>query len=213
MAITIDGTAGTIAGLVAGGLPDASVVDADIATGITSSKLSGALPAVSGASLTNLPVGPDNTPACHAWLSTDQTGIAHTVKTKILFNTVGFDTHSAYDTTNYRFTPGVAGYYWIYSCFRFDFYATTAANHLYTHKTGVSLKQIGMSQQSDEGAENRQSSTVVYLNTTDYIEIYARQDTGSTRFINGGTLTNWSPKMEPDGVSAQLFCMKVAGVS
>jgi hypothetical protein len=54
MAITIDGTAGTIAGLVAGGLPDASVVDADIAA-VASSKLSGALPAISGASLTNLP--------------------------------------------------------------------------------------------------------------------------------------------------------------
>jgi hypothetical protein len=34
MAITIDGTAGTIAGLVAGGLPDASIVAADIASGV-----------------------------------------------------------------------------------------------------------------------------------------------------------------------------------
>jgi hypothetical protein len=66
MAITIDGTAGTIAGLVAGGLPSGSVtsatiLDATIANGdvndLAASKLTGALPAISGASLTNLPAG------------------------------------------------------------------------------------------------------------------------------------------------------------
>ena len=56
MAITIDG-AGTITGVVAGGLPDASVTNDDLATGIASSKLTGALPAISGASLTSLTSG------------------------------------------------------------------------------------------------------------------------------------------------------------
>jgi hypothetical protein len=36
MAITIDGTAGTIAGLVAGGLPDASIVLADLSSSLSS---------------------------------------------------------------------------------------------------------------------------------------------------------------------------------
>jgi len=52
MAIAING-AGTITGLIAGGLPDDSIVDADI-VGMTSSKLSGTLPAISGTNLTNL---------------------------------------------------------------------------------------------------------------------------------------------------------------
>ena len=58
MAIAINGN-GTITGITAGGLPDASIIDADIAA-VASSKLTGALPAISGASLTNLPAGGDS---------------------------------------------------------------------------------------------------------------------------------------------------------
>jgi len=66
MAITINGSAGTITGLSAGGLPDGSVTNDDLAgsiadgkiTGLTASKLTGALPAIAGASLTTLPAIP-----------------------------------------------------------------------------------------------------------------------------------------------------------
>ena len=53
MAITIDGS-GSVSGISSGGLPDGCILDADI-NGMAASKLSGALPAISGASLTNLP--------------------------------------------------------------------------------------------------------------------------------------------------------------
>ena len=66
MAITINGS-GTVTGITAGGLPDgsvttddiaaAAVTDAKIASGVSSSKLSGALPALDGSALTNLPGG------------------------------------------------------------------------------------------------------------------------------------------------------------
>ena len=55
MPITINGD-GSITGLSAGGLPAGSVTDATIA-GMASSKLSGALPAISGANLTGLSAG------------------------------------------------------------------------------------------------------------------------------------------------------------
>ena len=55
MPITINGD-GTITGLSAGGLPAGSVTDATIA-GMAASKLSGALPAISGSSLTGLTSG------------------------------------------------------------------------------------------------------------------------------------------------------------
>ncbi len=63
MAITINGS-GTITGLSAGGLPDASVTNDDLAgsiadgkiTGLSSSKLSGALPSIDGSSLTGVGV-------------------------------------------------------------------------------------------------------------------------------------------------------------
>ena len=56
MALTLDGSNNTIGGLTNGGLPDGCILDADI-NGMAASKLTGALPAISGASLTNLPAG------------------------------------------------------------------------------------------------------------------------------------------------------------
>ena len=55
MPVTINGS-GSITGISAGGLPDGCIVDADI-NGMASSKLSGALPAISGAALTGLSAG------------------------------------------------------------------------------------------------------------------------------------------------------------
>jgi len=58
-----------------------------------------------------------NTPAFEARLSADQT-ISDDTLTKINVNSEVFDTDSCYDhSTNYRFTPTVAGKYYIYwSC-------------------------------------------------------------------------------------------------
>ena len=53
MAITISGDTNTISGLANGGLPDGCILDADI-NGMAASKLTGALPAISGASLTGV---------------------------------------------------------------------------------------------------------------------------------------------------------------
>jgi len=56
MAITINGSTNSITGLANGGLPDGCILDADI-NGMAASKLSGALPAISGASLTGIAAG------------------------------------------------------------------------------------------------------------------------------------------------------------
>ena len=54
MAIVINGS-GTVTGLSVGGLPDGTVDNDTVASGLASSKLTGALPAISAASLTNVP--------------------------------------------------------------------------------------------------------------------------------------------------------------
>ena len=56
MPVSINGNTGVITGITAGGLPDGCIVDADI-NGMAASKLSGALPAISGASLTGISSG------------------------------------------------------------------------------------------------------------------------------------------------------------
>ena len=55
MAIVFDSDAGTITGISVGGLPDGTVDNDTVASGLASSKLTGALPAISAASLTNVP--------------------------------------------------------------------------------------------------------------------------------------------------------------
>ncbi len=59
-------------------------------------------------------IGGDNTPAFYAKVGSNQT-ISDNTQTKIAFDTEVFDTNSAYDTSNYRFTvpTGHAGKYMI----------------------------------------------------------------------------------------------------
>ena len=55
-----------------------------------------------------------NTPAFNVYLSADQS-LSSWATTLITFDTVEFDTANCYNTSTSRFTPTVAGKYWIYS--------------------------------------------------------------------------------------------------
>jgi len=64
------------------------------------------LPAVTGTAMVS-----GNMPAFSAYANTNQTTSASYVATKVQINTKEFDTNNNFDaTTNYRFTPTVAGY-------------------------------------------------------------------------------------------------------
>jgi len=55
-----------------------------------------------------------NTPAFQATLSSDQT-VNQNTSTIVAFNTEAYDTDSAYNTSDYKFTPQTAGKYFCYS--------------------------------------------------------------------------------------------------
>ena len=62
----------------------------------------------------NLTTMKTNYPAFEAYLGSDQS-VSHNTVTKVQINTEVFDTDSCYDnSTNYRFTPTVAGKYYVY---------------------------------------------------------------------------------------------------
>ena len=70
---------------------------------------------------------PDNTPAFHAYLSSDQS-ISPSTIVKAQLNTEVLDTDNAYDnSTNYRFTCPTAGKYFIYAGLQI----TQSAYHMY----------------------------------------------------------------------------------
>ena len=95
MAIVINGS-GTVTGLSVGGLPDGTVdsgtiatgtiVDADVAN-VAASKLTGALPAISGASLTGVGI----TEADQWRLTTDFEGTVTTIASNLERNDTDFD--------------------------------------------------------------------------------------------------------------------------
>lgn len=149
------------------------------------------LPDASGTILTTATAGvPVNGPAFSAYLGSTQT-ISSSVWTKAQFNTEFFDTNSNYDTTNYRFTPTVAGYYAVNYCLAFT---TGAATGLYAgiYKNGSRIRYVtayGGTNALDDWTNF--GSSLLYMNgTTDYIECWGLQVSGSPAFA-GGTETSW----------------------
>jgi len=106
-----------------------------------------------------------NGPAFRAYRSGTQAYTTNTY-TKIQINTEEFDTNSNFDsTTNYRFTPTVAGYYLITGQIQ-----TSAGTYVETniYKNGVAgaYSQIG-------GAWGVPSIQLILMNgSTDYVELY-----------------------------------------
>ena len=109
-------------------------------------------------------------PAFSAYQSTFQS-LAAGSNTKVSFQTEEYDTANCFDsTTNYRFTPNVAGYYQINACFQI---AGTGVIALNLYKNGAVFKNGAYIQTSLSYPANTFGS-LVYLNgSTDYVEMYA----------------------------------------
>jgi hypothetical protein len=103
-------------------------------------------------------------PAFSAVMSANQT-VTTSTYTKVNFNTEDFDTNSNYDTTNYRFTPTVAGYYQVTACIYPS--TTISAINCAIYKNGANVKTFGGTTVS------ALVSALIYFNgSTDYVECY-----------------------------------------
>jgi len=130
------------------------------------------LPNNTGILLSNASVFSGTGPAFRAGLSNTQS-ISSTTATKIQFNSETFDTNNNYDnTTNYRFTPTVAGYYQINAMAQLI--ATAGTVFLITiYKNGVSYQRCGAFYGSASEFGSSGSALVSCNGSTDYIEVYA----------------------------------------
>ena len=133
-----------------------------------------------GASLTvpNGGLSGQNYPAFFAELSANQTGLTDNVYTKAQCDTEILDTDGYYDnSTNYRFTPLVAGKYYVYGQVTGD----TANSNLVAFDSALykngSLLQTNYSIFSTNYAATQSLSiqSIVDMNgTTDYLELFGR---------------------------------------
>jgi hypothetical protein len=146
-----------------------------ILQGSTSGSVTLQEPAVAGTTVLTLPAATGtvmvsgNMPAFSAYQSSVQTLVTNT-NTKINFQTKEYDTANAFDaTTNYRFTPQVAGYYQVSGCFHIG--ATACGIRLQIFVNGAVYKVIFNALGATVNAAS--GSALVYLNgSTDYVELF-----------------------------------------
>jgi hypothetical protein len=154
MAITINGS-GTLTGITAGGLPDAIITQPELAANVAG-----------------------NGPAFSAYQSSAQAISAGTF-TKLQVQTEEFDTNNNFDsTTNYRFTPTVAGYYSVTGQAQLVNSVSTEFA-LSVYKNSGSSKYLG----DVITGQNRSvgGAALIYLNgSTDYIELYVYSSVAGT---------------------------------
>ena len=156
------------------------------------------LPASTGTVLTSVSPASDlpssiNGPAFSAYVPSNTT-ISNNTWTKITFSTEEFDTNNNFDsTTNYRFTPTVAGYYQI-NLVVTGIGGTGRALYASIYKNGSSFK-VGSIYGPSAGSIDDISiiaSSVIYCNgSTDYLEFYALVDTTGTPAYYGGAANTY----------------------
>lgn len=107
------------------------------------------------------------------------------VNTKILFDTVVFDTANTFSIANSRFTPTVAGYYSFSSAIQILGTATTPNATFF--KNG-SLDSYLMYTANNGSNMVITGSALIYLNgSTDYVEMYTAVGSSGNSVNNGNT--------------------------
>jgi len=149
----------------------------------TASNFTVTLPAAAGEVMVS-----GNQPAFSAYAA-GTTSLSNTTWTKITLGTEEFDTNNNFASN--RFTPTVAGYYQI---------SAQVQMGLATHPVGVDIYKNGGATgyvlggfQSGALNANTGISKLLYLNgSTDYVEVYAYQASGSTQTTVAGNVTQMS---------------------
>ena len=146
------------------------------------------LPDSNGTIVTSATAGvPINGPAFSAYSNAAQT-VSNNTLTKVVLQVEDFDTNSCFDsTTNYRFTPTVAGYYQVNGTLRLSGTITTVQTLLYLYKNGSAYADFTNTNPSTALSSNGYTivggSVLVYMNgSTDYLEIYGYYFGGTSTF-------------------------------
>jgi hypothetical protein len=153
----------------------------------TASNLTITVPAVTGTMITTASTFAGTGPAFSAYLASNQS-ISTNTWTKVQTGTESFDTASCFDTSTYRFTPNVAGYYQVNG--RITSFSNGTIVICTVYKNGSENIRLTDLRVSFTGGTSGQGSCLIYLNgTTDYIELYGNISGGSTNFEGGDAST------------------------
>ena len=131
------------------------------------------------------------TPLVHVRMDTTPT-ISTGTATKLVLDTEVIDSDGKFDnSSNYRFTPTVAGYYYAYAAA--EFVNTNGIAYIFFHKNGsADSSNIGrgnMVDSSDSSDESVvQTASLIYLDADDYLEVFVEQSSGGDKTVRYGRL-------------------------
>ena len=187
MSLELSGTTGVKG--VAGSVSAPSIVGDDTNTGIsfpaadTIKFSTGGVERMSitdsGVTATGIPIVP---PAFRAAKTATYQVLSNSANIKITFEDVstnGFDTNSFYDTSNSRFQPTIAGYYYFDTNVR---YSNATGNYLYAlhlYKNGAQyIRGVFWNDGSNSDVQISTSGIVPLNGSSDYVEVYGYQNSG-----------------------------------
>jgi hypothetical protein len=128
-----------------------------------------------------------NGPAFSAY-SNAFVSVANNTFTKITFNTEDYDTNNNFASS--RFTPTVAGYYQFNVTLAFAASAGVNTGGIFFYKNGTRHLDGSLLVMNTSYTQFISSSGIIYCNgSTDYVEVYASQATGSAQNIGSTAST------------------------
>jgi len=175
--LTLPTTSGT---LVTGTTPSGTIVGTTDTQTLTNKTLTS--PTITGASIT---VASTAAPAFSAYLNANQS-ISNATSTKVQCNTETFDTNSNYNNATYIFTPTVAGYYQVIASLRDQTGSATGSVRVIIYKNGVDYASSVTPMTTNSNTAT--CSVLISMNgTTDYLEFYCYQNSGTSINIQGNS--------------------------
>jgi hypothetical protein len=129
-------------------------------------------------------------PAFSARRSGSSQVISASTWTKVQLINEDFDTASCFDSsTNYRFTPNVAGYYQINATVEFN--NLSASYMVAIYKNGASWQNAQYNNSTSTGSCGAVGA-LIYLNgSTDYVELYGFTNSASSGFYDKSHLSGF----------------------
>jgi hypothetical protein len=127
-----------------------------------------------------------NTPAFMVQ-KTGGSGINNNTATLVAFDSEDLDTDSTFASN--RFTPAIAGYYHIFALLAFDELADGKVGYCMLYKNGSHYLSGAAMTGAATSLIVAQCSATIYLDSDDYVEVYAQHNHGSIRNVIGDSTT------------------------
>jgi len=178
-------TIGKLATAVLTGATDigAAIVDADLF--LIDDGAGGTLRKTTAARIKTY-AGGGNTPQFQAYLNSNQT-IANATYTKVAFGHERFDPQSTFNVSNGRFTPAVAGNYFLHTAITFNNADNDYPPIIQFRLNGTNIHWITEGATSNTAQYQTVScSTARTLDDDDYVEIFVYQASGGNVDLHGG---------------------------